>query len=209
MTSDIFQIRSSLHGSEVYIDSPFLIDSGIDGETIFDQIGESLAKDLDYLFLTHCHFDHIAGARYLSKKLGLEIIGHKKTKKAIDSKNNSLTVADRFKGEINSFKVDIVVNEKIEYKGFEIIPTPGHTDCGISLFDREKKICFVGDLFFPQGNLGRTDLATGNEEKMKDSIEKLRELDIKTFYTGHGGKASREDLEYAYEKIRKLNERDI
>ena len=48
---------------------------------------------------------------------------------------------------------------------FETIYTPGHTDDSISIYFRDEKILFSGDFVFFH-MIGRTDLPTGNYNKM-------------------------------------------
>ncbi|MCK4247341.1 MAG: MBL fold metallo-hydrolase, partial [Methanomicrobia archaeon] len=67
----------------------------------------------------------------------------------------------------------------------EVLHTPGHTDGSICLYDEAKKIMFSGDTFFIDG-IGRTDLPSGNEEALKESLERLASLDIEKVYPGHG-----------------------
>ena len=52
--------------------------------------------------------------------------------------------------------------------------TPGHTDgCGIFLFD---DVMLAGDLIF-RTSYGRTDLPTGDDLKMAQSLKRVKELD--------------------------------
>jgi glyoxylase-like metal-dependent hydrolase (beta-lactamase superfamily II) len=60
---------------------------------------------------------------------------------------------------------------------------------GIGRTDKDN-IMFVGDFIF-EGGIGRTDLEYGNNEEMKDSIDKILKYkeDI-IIYPGHGNKTS-------------------
>lgn len=209
MDSGVHRIKAISYGCDVYLDAPFVIDSGIDGKHVVKKIEEIGFNELDFLFLTHPHHDHIKGAKSLKEKFDLKVIGHSQLKKAIEEKNSSLMVSDKFGDDVDQFEVDIIVDDGEVMDGYKIMHTPGHSTGGISLIDKGKNCCFVGDLFFPQGRLGRTDLPTGNPKKMKKSIESVLKQDLDVFYTGHGGKATRTDLEKAYERIRDLDERSI
>ena len=68
---------------------------------------------------------------------------------------------------------------------FRVFHTPGHSPGSISLYWPEKKALFTGDLVFKEG-LGRTDLPGGNGAKLKESINRLAELDVEWLLTGHG-----------------------
>lgn len=103
-------------------------------------------------------------------------------------------------GALNNFKnIKIIDNQttkqeyQIENFKFEILKTPGHTNDSISFYFKEENIIFVGDFIF-ENSIGRTDLDTGNNEKMKISIEKLKKYptNIK-LYPGHGNSTTLEN----------------
>lgn len=75
--------------------------------------------------------------------------------------------------------------------GIKTIYTPGHTPGGVCyLVDGEKLLS--GDTLFV-GTIGRVDLPGSDGEKMKESLEKLSELDEKIeVWPGHdyGSKTS-------------------
>ncbi|PSH01277.1 MAG: MBL fold metallo-hydrolase, partial [Nanohaloarchaea archaeon SW_10_44_10] len=56
------------------------------------------------------------------------------------------------------------------------------------------KIVFTGDLIFPDGGFGRTDLQEGDREKLIESIKKLTGLEVKEMYCGHE-EAAKENVE--------------
>lgn len=69
---------------------------------------------------------------------------------------------------------------------FEVIHNPGHTSDSVSFYFKQDKIMFVGDFIF-KGTIGRTDLDTGNDLDMMDSLEKLKKYpDDIHIYPGHG-----------------------
>ena len=69
---------------------------------------------------------------------------------------------------------------------FDVIYTPGHKDDQIVYYFKEDNIMFVGDFIF-KDSIGRTDLPTGDEVQMKESILKILEYpDNITLYPGHG-----------------------
>lgn len=74
----------------------------------------------------------------------------------------------------------------IENFKFEVIYTPGHSSDSISYYFEEINSLFSGDFIFYE-NVGRCDLPTGNFNKMKESINKIKisPKDI-TIYPGHG-----------------------
>ena len=62
---------------------------------------------------------------------------------------------------------------------------PGHSPGSISIYWIEKKALFTGDLIFKNG-IGRTDLPGGNGNELKESIKRLKTLDVEYLLSGHG-----------------------
>lgn len=67
----------------------------------------------------------------------------------------------------------------------EVIETPGHTTGGICLYDQVTGSLFSGDTVFAEG-IGRTDFEGGDINQLRTSLNKLKKLDIKDLYPGHG-----------------------
>jgi glyoxylase-like metal-dependent hydrolase (beta-lactamase superfamily II) len=63
--------------------------------------------------------------------------------------------------------------------------TPGHSPGSLCLYWPDKKALFTGDVVFFQG-IGRTDLPGGNGKELKNSIQKISQLDTEYLFTGHG-----------------------
>lgn len=137
-----------------------------------------------YVLLTHGHFDHTGGAARLSEE-GAKIFCGENEKDFIFSKEN----LGIFKGmEIPFFKIDKTFSDGVETElcgiKIKVLSTPGHT-CGSVCYVVENMI-FTGDTLFKLG-VGRTDLPTGSEKKLKESLKKLFALsDNYELYCGHG-----------------------
>ena len=160
----------------------------IDATELLPEI-EDAAKgyDIEYILLTHGHFDHIMGLNDFKKALNA---------KAVICKND-LVISDNINEFTRLFNMpdsvpptyDIFVKDGDEISvgnlKFKVIQTPGHTEGGVCYLIDDK--LFSGDTLFRE-SVGRTDLFGGNFAKLKDSIQnKLFKLDdnIKV-YTGHG-----------------------
>ena len=84
---------------------------------------------------------------------------------------------------------------KLDKFSFEIIKTYGHTDDSVTFYFPKEKIMFTGDFLFKE-TIGRTDLPTGDNNKMYDSLKKIKKYsDDITIFPGHG-----EDSTLGYEK---------
>ena len=71
-----------------------------------------------------------------------------------------------------------------------LLATPGHT-AGGCCFLTENEI-FTGDTLFA-GDRGRTDLPTGSEAAMQESLRLLAGLQNRTVYPGHGSATTLEE----------------
>ncbi len=155
-------------------------------------IVKNLGLDVEYILLTHGHFDHILGLTKLKKALGAEaVICHDDL--IISDNINEFTrffggmeesVPPVYEKFIKDGDVITVGNMQIK-----VIHTPGHTQGGVCYLLNDN--LFSGDTLF-MGSVGRTDLFGGNFDKLSDSVKnKLFKLDdnIKV-YPGHGPKTT-------------------
>jgi glyoxylase-like metal-dependent hydrolase (beta-lactamase superfamily II) len=88
---------------------------------------------------------------------------------------------------INKFEGPILDIEDLKSKVIKVYNNPGHTKGSVSYEFTELGVVFTGDFVFAQG-IGRTDLFSGNNAEMKDSINNIfllfdKELDV---LPGHG-----------------------
>ena len=146
-----------------------IIDPGGEAGKILEEIKKTKAKP-KYIINTHYHPDHILANQEIKKATGAKILIHEKEKDFIDFKPD----------EFLKKKDKIKIGESV----LEVIHTPGHSIGSICLIG--ENCIFTGDTLFKE-SYGRTDLAGGSEEQMKNSLEELLRL-IKpgmTVYPGH------------------------
>ena len=150
---------------------------------------EILEADLKYIYLTHCHADHIGAAAQLHKEKGGKILIHRNGAENLE--NDEVVLASYLGTDKIILEADSRVDDddlihvgKLEFK---ILHTPGHTNCSTSLYCKEHKMLFSGDTIF-RGTWGRTDLKTSSfEDIIKSITEKLMVLPEDTIvYPGHG-----------------------
>lgn len=165
-----------------------VIDPGGDIEKIIEMLN-ILQSDLKYIYLTHCHGDHIGKVSELKKLKGGKILIHREDADGLNDVSTNLTSCiDMEKIELEpDSRVDdndLIHIGKIEFK---IIHTPGHTKGGSSLYCEKEGLLFSGDTMF-RGTWGRTDLPTSSFVSIIDSIiNKLLILPDETIvYPGHG-----------------------
>lgn len=138
------------------------------------------------ILLTHCHIDHCAGVKEIAEKYNIPFYMHQEEVpiyKSMPEQGMWFGVFFPDPPEPKNFLED---GEEIQIGKMKIkaLHFPGHSP-GLLCYLLEDML-FTGDLLF-QGSIGRTDLPGGSDEKMYQSLKKLRELprDLKIF-PGHG-----------------------
>ena len=153
------------------------------------EILDTLGAELVYIYLTHCHADHINGVNELKKEKGGKVLIHRKGRENLE---NRVPVLAEYIGlpPIYIKEDSIVDDDDILHVGdleFRVIYTPGHTDDGTSLYCEKEEMLFSGDTLF-KGAWGRVDLPTSDFDSIMNSIiNKLLILPENTIvYPGHG-----------------------
>lgn len=161
-----------------------LIDAGL---------SESILRELtkiDYLILTHCHFDHIGMAKRIQEKTGCQILMSKAEADFFEAQKDDASAAKYFDFDVDiGFKINKTLKTgdiiSIGDTKLKTVVCPGHTPGGLCLYDPESKSLFSGDTVFAQG-YGRYDLLGGDRTALQESISKLAKLDVSAIYPGHG-----------------------
>ena len=161
--------------------------------------GKCARKEL----LLHTDIQEVWG---IGRKLGVKLRGlgirnaldyiEKDDEKLI--KNCPYNKMDGYTGKItHDVKYYKLGNMKIGHFDLNIIKVSGHTDGSVLLI--YKDIMFAGDTIF-KGSIGRTDLYSGSESKMHQSLKLIKELNPNLIiYTGHGENTTlEEELKYNY-----------
>lgn len=159
-----------------------LVDCTEFSDRMLDFIGNA---DLEYILLTHGHFDHIGGVSEISERFNAKVVISSIDAPMLSSSKLSLAA---FCGAVhNNSYADITVedNDVIELGNSEIyvISTPGHTSGSVCYMCDDN--LFTGDTMF-FCSCGRTDFPTGSPVDMQKSLNKLASLngDYKIF-AGH------------------------
>lgn len=145
------------------------------------------------LLNTHAHFDHVWGNAFFHEATGLcpemsaddyDLYQHLSDQvRMIMGLNLQLSTCPV--GEPLTPEREIMFGK---YR-IQVIPTPGHTPGGVSLYipDWEPEpVVLTGDTLF-RASVGRTDLPGGDSQALLNSLHKLLELpDNVKAYPGHG-----------------------
>lgn len=142
------------------------------------------------LFLTHGHFDHIAGVNDFHKMFPEAVIYTSKYGKEqlySDRKNFSYYHGKsvKFEGEESSIYLLSDGDEIVLFKNavLKILATPGHCPSCLSFFTSQN--LFTGDSFIPGAKLV-SRLPGGNKIQAKKSLERILQLSQnRTIYAGH------------------------
>ncbi|WKE67077.1 MBL fold metallo-hydrolase [Gallaecimonas kandeliae] len=166
-----------------------VIDPGGEPDKILVK-AKALGLNLEAIWLTHGHLDHVGAAGDLKASLGLPIIGPQKED---DFWLSRLGDQARMFGfpEPTLFKPDRYLDQgdklplgKLE---FEVLHCPGHTPGHLVFFNRQHQWAQVGDVIF-KGSIGRTDFPMGNQQQLLEAIRsRVFPLgDEVRFVPGHG-----------------------
>ena len=127
-------------------------------DPVFEQMNRDLAllRELDltllYVLDTHCHADHVTGARLMKQKTGCRIA----VSQAIGAANVDVELAH---GDVIRFG----------RHSLEVRATPGHTDGCLSYVTENHSQVFTGDALLIRG-CGRGDFQQGNAGTLCASI---------------------------------------
>lgn len=164
-----------------------VVDPGDKSSALIDEINNSTGE-LKFVIITHGHYDHIGYAKQLADMFAAKIICGKYTDEFLSDNYLNHSALHPDIPDIKPFKADILLNDGDTFKlgetEIKYIHTPGHTkDSGCYIFD---DCIIVGDTLF-RDSYGRTDLPTGNDIEMIESIRRLKKLDGDyNVFPGHG-----------------------
>lgn len=164
-----------------------VIDPADEANFISEQI---LAQNIELLAIiaTHGHFDHILAAWELQLAFNVPFLVSKNDEKIVKNMQKSAKhwlkrdIIEKPPEKITHLEKKIVFDKQI----LDIIPCPGHTPGGVSLYNEKQNILFTGDTLFAQG-VGRTDFSYSSDKDLEKSIINLAKLPENTkIYPGHG-----------------------
>jgi glyoxylase-like metal-dependent hydrolase (beta-lactamase superfamily II) len=163
-----------------------VIDPGDEGEEIL-RILRSESLTLEKILLTHGHFDHVGGVRFLKERTGATVHIHPGD---VDLMRGAQRQGAMFGlGVPEPPPPDVLVEEgdtvTLAEQTFRVLHTPGHSPGHVTFV--VGALAFVGDLIFA-GSIGRTDLPGGSHEALLRAVrEKIFTLPGETILLpGHG-----------------------
>ena len=163
--------------------------------------------NLKLVILTHGDIDHSGNAAYLREKFGAKIVMHQDDLIMVEygamswnrkAKSDKISIIFKIMplisffvkpNKLDKFKPDLTVNEGYDLStyGFdaEVLHIPGHSKGSIGILTTSGKL-FCGDLLYNMGMGLSFTPYTDDLADFNTSVEKLKKLNIKTVYPGHG-----------------------
>lgn len=187
--------QALLFDSNMYIvigsEKTALIDTGTGfkvSETIA-RLKESLSgRFLDYVILTHRHYDHVGGLGRIIEEFHPKVFAGRMDAVPIREGDSDSTLGTMFGGHIDPTEVtDFNEGDELDLGGHILTPfdTPGHTIGSITVLDKVTGSLFSGDTFFVDG-VGNYTHPTGSAAMLLDSLRKLQSVEFDALYPGHG-----------------------
>lgn len=137
---------------------------------------------------THGHFDHVLGVCHLMRRYDIPFAMSSKDQYLLDGQLAAGSVFGMPIKEMPKITIDLDATSEVHFGNttLRVLPTPGHTRGGVSLFNESEKVVFTGDTLFRE-SIGRTDLEGGDYPTLMRSIlgELLPLGDEVTLYPGH------------------------
>lgn len=149
-------------------DHVLFVDPGRYAKQIASCVSEK--ETVDGIILTHGHEDHTGAADDLAEMYGCPVYISFEDYILIDPKNST---PFGYGAPVYSKVYDLKGTMKIGIFDLEVIATPGHTAGSVCI--RYRNLLFTGDTLFA-GSIGRTDLYSGDEEQMIQSLVLLSKL---------------------------------
>lgn len=157
-------------------ETPVLVDTGANFDAV-DAVKSHLDGSLDRIVLTHTHPDHVDNVEALKAAFDVPVYGYDVDHHLVDSEldhGETISLGDH------------------EYESWY---TPGHAEDHLCLYSEPASVLFSGDLIFPNGGVGRTDLPGCDHDDLLESIEYVlanTDPTLQALYSGHGPAVDRD-----------------
>lgn len=145
--------------------------------------------NLDFLLVTHCHYDHAGGARHLRDRLGLKVVAHEVEAPYIEIGDDDVCAATWYGARQIPCPVDVRLaggRQDLQLNGRAItaLHIPGHSPGSLAYLVESggKKILFGQDVHGPLHPSLKSDPVA-----YQSSLKRLLELEADILCEGHFG----------------------
>jgi glyoxylase-like metal-dependent hydrolase (beta-lactamase superfamily II) len=144
---------------------------------------------LEYLLLTHCHFDHTGGAEAVRNEFGCRIVAHELDAVYLESGDSDVTAASWYGARLQPLTIDVKLQGAqstltIGSGSLTAIHCPGHSPGSVVYTTRieDQLVLFGQDIHGPihPGLLS-------DEKQYQESLAKLLDLEADLLLEGHYG----------------------
>ncbi|WP_419660694.1 beta-lactamase domain protein [Desulfosarcina variabilis str. Montpellier] len=170
-----------------------IVDAGCGGQV--DRLAANIracgvkSDQVDYLLLTHCHYDHVGGAEAVRTRFDCAIVAHEADATALESGDSRLTAATWYAATMSPLTVDVKLAGArstiyLGTRSIEAIHTPGHTPGSVVyLMESEgQRVLFGQDVHGPLSEDFGSD-----SRAYKKSLEHMLDLEADILCEGHFG----------------------
>ncbi len=168
-----------------------VIDPGGEAPRILAEIRKRELR-IQYILLTHVHFDHMMAATEVREATGAPLLVPKEDADALADPRRSLVGMLPVAGTVPTPDRLLTEGERIGEGELTltVLATPGHTPGSVCY--RGDGILLTGDTLFA-GSVGRTDFPGGDGTALRRSLRRLSNLEGEyTVLPGHGPETSLE-----------------
>ncbi len=201
ITDDILQVGggnlTSPEDAAVYLvrsdDRAALVDAGCgySQTRLFQNIEASGVKPdrIEYLLITHCHFDHTGGAQAVRDRTGCKIVAHEMEARFLEEGDQRVTAAKWYGALLEPFQVDVKLKGEhqdlwVAQKKIEALHVPGHSPGSLAYVTESEglKVLFGQDV---HGPLDASLLS--DRDDYRRSLKLLLSLQADILCEGHYG----------------------
>ncbi len=201
ITNEIFRVGgsglTSYQDAAVYLikfgEQAALVDAGCGDDT--DQLLNNIRacgvteEQIEYLLITHCHYDHTGGAKALKRRIPCQIVCHESDAVFLEHGDSVVTAASWYGSRMPALTVDRKLSgprEQIELDGriIEAIHIPGHSPGSLAYLTESEgmKVLFGQDVHGPLDSSLLSD-----REDYLESLRLLISLEADILCEGHYG----------------------
>ncbi|RME90116.1 MAG: MBL fold metallo-hydrolase, partial [Anaerolineae bacterium] len=173
---------------------------GIPDETISmrEFVERELGVAVRYVINTHYHADHTWGNCFFP---GATIIAHARCRELLIERGiPSLEAARKQDASLHNVKIVLPqmtfrsgeLRLKVGKRHLTLMPSPGHSEDGISVLVEEDRVLFAGDAFMPLPYI-----VDGNLDDLVASIKRIGRMGLENVVQGHGDIVLRGEIDTA------------
>ena len=146
-------------------------------------------EEIEYLLITHCHYDHTGGAKEVKDMTGCKAVAHELDAQFLEAGDDRVTAATWYGASLKPFLIEKKLSLPREYiqlgdSQIEAIHTPGHSPGSVVYVAESQglKVLFGQDV---HGPLDASFLS--NREDYLESLKLLLSIEADILCEGHYG----------------------